>query len=156
MNEYSASSSRKLATCHPDLQRLFRSVLQDRDNTIIFGHRTPTLQFDLFKQGRVLQDGIWVISDKDAVITNCDGFDKPSMHNYMKDGQPYSLAVDSAPYTNGRMLTSEVGLAYYAGYVMHRAEQLGIPLRWGGDWDGDNDDTDQRLHDLFHYELINY
>ena len=30
----------------------------------------------------------------------------------------------------------------------------GIKLRWGGDWDGDGDMTDQTLHDKPHFELM--
>ena len=36
---------------------------------------------------------------------------------------------------------------------MEEAGRLGIPIRWGGDWDGDGDKTDQKLWDPAHWEL---
>lgn len=44
---------------------------------------------------------------------------------------------------------------YYmlAGIVVARAEQLGIGVRWGGDWDQDFDLNDQTFNDLAHWEL---
>ena len=41
----------------------------------------------------------------------------------------------------------------FAGYVKGVAEDLGIAIPWGGDWDGDGDFSDQRFHDLPHFEL---
>jgi peptidoglycan L-alanyl-D-glutamate endopeptidase CwlK len=43
----------------------------------------------------------------------------------------------------------------FGGFVMGVAAQLGIGLSWGGDWDGDWIFTDQRLHDLVHFQLVN-
>ena len=42
---------------------------------------------------------------------------------------------------------------HFAGYVMRVAEEMEIPIRWGGDWDGDLDLHDQTLYDLCHFEL---
>ncbi|MCK5603236.1 hypothetical protein KAR91_15240 [Candidatus Pacearchaeota archaeon] len=41
----------------------------------------------------------------------------------------------------------------FGGKVLGIAQQLGIPLIWGGDWDGDNQMSDQRSDDLPHFEL---
>ena len=41
----------------------------------------------------------------------------------------------------------------FAGYVQGVAEQLGIKIRWGGDWDSDFDFKDQTFNDLVHFEL---
>ena len=38
--------------------------------------------------------------------------------------------------------------------VVIAASQLGIRLKWGGDWDGDFDYTDQTFNDLAHWELV--
>jgi peptidoglycan L-alanyl-D-glutamate endopeptidase CwlK len=40
-----------------------------------------------------------------------------------------------------------------AGYVLGIATRLGVPLRWGGDWNGNWSYRDQRFHDLGHLEL---
>lgn len=41
----------------------------------------------------------------------------------------------------------------FAGYVLATGDRLGVPLRWGGDWDGDFDLFDQKFRDLVHFEL---
>ena len=43
----------------------------------------------------------------------------------------------------------------FAGTVQGVAKMLNIKIRWGGDWDSDNDLKDQTLYDLPHFELRN-
>ena len=33
------------------------------------------------------------------------------------------------------------------------ADMLGVSIRWGGDWDKDYDEKDERFRDLPHFEL---
>jgi peptidoglycan L-alanyl-D-glutamate endopeptidase CwlK len=40
------------------------------------------------------------------------------------------------------------------GIVIGVAFMMGIPIRWGGDWDGDLDLRDQKLMDYGHIELV--
>lgn len=65
-----------------------------------------------------------------------------------------SPAVDFRPYPmpdrNEKLWAS---LAYIAGRVKQMAIEDGYDIRWGGDWDGDGDLTDQDFDDLFHLEL---
>jgi len=42
-----------------------------------------------------------------------------------------------------------------AGVMLNAAQEMGIRVRWGGDWDGDGSTKDQTFHDLGHYELFN-
>ena len=41
-----------------------------------------------------------------------------------------------------------------AGLVLGIAAVFGIKIRWGGDWDSDNDLNDQKFMDLAHFEEI--
>src|SRR5437899_12949534 len=79
--------------------------------------------------------------------------------------RPLSLAVDVAPYPvvwpnppGGSWSVGDLHALgrfyYFAGVVKTRALALGIPLRWGGDWDGDNDVFDQTFDDLVHFEIV--
>jgi peptidoglycan L-alanyl-D-glutamate endopeptidase CwlK len=45
-------------------------------------------------------------------------------------------------------------LYYLAGIVKVFASDMGIKVRWGGDWDGDGDFSDQTFNDLVHFELV--
>ena len=60
-------------------------------------------------------------------------------------------AVDLAPYT----IDSEnrAGFHYMGGMIRGIGKQLGIKIRWGGDWDSDGDVKDNGFDDLVHVEL---
>ena len=45
-------------------------------------------------------------------------------------------------------------LYFFAGYVKAKAEELGIPLRLGADWDSDENTEDHTLRDAGHFELV--
>lgn len=153
MPNYSKNSKDKLNTAHPDIITLFNEVIKVFDNTIIYGYRSRAVQFELFKAGRELKNGKWVIRNKGKVVTYCDGTEKKSNHNY----DP-SLAVDASPYPiewNDRER-----MYYFAGFVMKTAidlkkeRKISHDIRWGGDWDRDTQVKDQTFMDLAHFELI--
>ena len=43
---------------------------------------------------------------------------------------------------------------YFGGIVRGIALEMGIRIRWGGDWDGDHTLNDQNFNDLLHFEVI--
>ena len=66
-----------------------------------------------------------------------------------------SLAVDLQPYPYPRNENKLWGsLGYIAGRAYEIAYQEGFKIRWGGDWNGNGDMTDQNFDDLFHLEII--
>lgn len=70
-----------------------------------------------------------------------------SKHNTMP-----SKAVDIAPYP----IDWKDKERFYElkKIIFEIAEKQGVKLRWGGDWDGDGDTTDQTFHDLVHFEIL--
>ena len=131
MPEFSATSAGRLATCHTDLQRLFCEVIKHFDCAVLEGHRDQETQDRYFREGKSKLP--WPQGK------HCS---KPS------------LAVDVAPYVTGHASYDMKHCLYFAGFVMGVANQMGIKLRWGGDWDGDNEAmTDQTFQDLVHFEL---
>ncbi|MBU8910665.1 MAG: hypothetical protein KOO65_05295 [Desulfobacterales bacterium] len=132
MPRFSNKSDLKLDTCHSLLQELFRDVIKEYDCAILRGHRGRRLQNIAFKNGASTKK--WPDSN----------------HNVMP-----SLAVDAAPYIKGKGIIEDRGqCAFFAAKVKAKAAELGIQVRWGGDWDGDGDLTDQTFNDLWHWELI--
>ena len=128
MPSFGAESRKRLDTCHKDLQDLCELVIRNYDFTVLEGFRSSTRQDDLFRQGKSKLRG------------------GQSKHN----NDP-SLAVDIAPYPIDWESTKRFYLL--AGFMFQAASELGIDLRWGGDWDGDWIHTDQSFHDLPHFEL---
>lgn len=126
---FSSRSKMNLQSCHVDLQRLFNEVSKTHDCTILEGYRDKRRQDEAFKSGL----------SKLRFPT--------SKHNRFP-----SLAVDVIPYP---IDFSDVRRIYDFGhFVVAKAKEMGIKIRWGGDWDGDGDTTDQKFNDLVHFELI--
>lgn len=131
MKVFSKRSLRNLEQCHPDLQKLLRAAIADSlcpDFSVICGYRGPEAQNKAFAKG----------------------FSKlrfpRSKHNKLP-----SLAADLAPWPidwHDRKRFIELGRN-----VVLIARRIGIDIRWGGDWDGDGDVTDERFSDLPHFEL---
>ena len=42
---------------------------------------------------------------------------------------------------------------YFGGFVLGIASQMGLKIRWGGDWDRDTEVKDNRFDDLPHFEI---
>jgi ribosome recycling factor len=125
MYKFSKRSLDNLATAEEKLQVLFNEVIKEIDCTVIYGHRTPEEQFELFKQGREKKDGWWVKVGK--TVTNLDGNIKKSKHNYFP-----SKAVDVVPFPlDWNNIESFKNLAVI---VKKKAKELNIDVEWGGDW----------------------
>jgi hypothetical protein len=134
MPEFSKSSRLKLATCHPDLQLLFNRVIINRDCTIICGNRGEEEQNEAYENG----------------FSRLKYPESP--HNRMP-----SMAVDVMPYSNAEphIRWDDLESTYnFIGYVMGIADELGIRIRSGSDWDMDRDFHDQSFFDLPHFELV--
>lgn len=136
MPQFSEKSLSRLATCHPDIQAVFREVIKHRDCTVIEGVRSRETQEEYVRTGK-------------SKTMN-------SKHLVADDG--YSHAVDVAPWPidwqdHGRF-------AFFAGYVFAIAERLRAEgvithrLRWGGDWDGDGNQREHSFWDSPHFELL--
>jgi peptidoglycan L-alanyl-D-glutamate endopeptidase CwlK len=134
MPSFSITSKRRLATCHPDLQKLFNKVIERRDCTIICGHRTEEEQNEAYRTG----------------------------HSQLKFPQSKhnlnpSNAVDVMPYFDcePHIRWNDLESTYnFIGYVQGIADELGVKIRSGSDWDLDLDFNDQSFMDLPHFELV--
>jgi len=133
MPKFGSKSMSNLSTCHPDLQRLFNEVIKEYDCTVMCGFRSK--------------------EDQDKAVQ--EGRSKVHWPNGKHNSNP-SLAVDVAPWfsTPPNVRWNDTNKFYhFAGYVQAVADQLGISIRWGGDWDGDGELHDQTFFDLPHFEL---
>lgn len=128
MPKFGNTSISRLRECHPLLQRLFLEVVREYDCSILVGHRAKREQDHAFesKMSRLKWPN--------------------SKHNKVP-----SLAIDVAPYPLNWQ--DQKRFYHFGGFVKGMALGLGIPLRWGGDWDGDEDLNDQTFMDLVHFEL---
>lgn len=129
MPKFSKVSQDRLKTCDQRLQDLFNEVIKNYDCSIICGHRGQADQDKAYNEGK----------------------SKIKWPNGKHNSNP-SRAVDVAPYPIDWNDTKR--FYHFAGYVKATADQMGIKIRWGGDWDSDNDFKDNSFNDTPHFELI--
>lgn len=128
----SKSSQEKLSTCSEPLRDLVEAVARYYPIQVVEGHRPRDRQDEAFEQGKSKVQ--W----------------PDSKHNDYP-----SNAVDLAPLKDGKIDWNDKHQWYHlGGFVMGMASALGIKIRWGGDWDGDQDLKDQKFFDLPHFELL--
>ena len=128
MAKFGKTSKKRLETAHPQLQEIFNEVVKVIDCSVLEGHRGEELQNKYFNEGK-------------SKVKFPDG-----RHNKLP-----SLAVDVTPYPvdwNDRERQT-----LFAGYVLGVASQMGLNVRWGGDWNKDFSVADNRFDDFPHFEL---
>lgn len=131
-NKFSSISLKRLAGVHPHLRKLCYELLKFHDLTVVYGVRTLEEQKELYDRG----------------------LSKTMRSMHLKQPDGWSWAVDLAPYPIDWKDTKR--FYWVAGMMRVIAEELlpeGWSLRWGGNWDGDEDLNDQSFMDLGHYEL---
>lgn len=130
-------SLERLNTCHPKLQEIVHAANAVMEVSVLCGARS-----------KAEQDKAYAERKTKVQYPN-------SKHN-ITDDRPESLAVDLIPYhASGKTYSWEDHLAFarLAGVMMTVAHQMGVPLRWGGDWDRDGRSEDEKFLDLVHFEL---
>jgi peptidoglycan L-alanyl-D-glutamate endopeptidase CwlK len=139
----SKNSVAKLSGVHPKLKAVvYRALaLSEVDFSVIDGLREYAVQVRYFQTGasKTLK----------------------SKHLKQKDG--FGHAVDLLPYRSKTQTTEEryadtAGFLEIARAMRQAAFELAVPIRWGGDWDGDGKtrsqgDKDEKFIDYPHFEI---
>jgi len=136
---FGEKSRGKLLTCAPALASvLTRAIeLSPIDFTIVHGFRNQAEQDLLFASGASQKR--WPLST----------------HNIMMAGVPYSHAADIAPWIGGAIPWKDThAFAVLAGVMFAAANERGVELRWGGDWNRNGSTKDQSFMDWGHFELF--
>ena len=144
MFQFGSGSQSKLATVHPDLKAVFDLAITRTtyDFTIVHGWRGEEVQNALEASGA---------STKRYPDSRHNKTDDPTIENpgFVSD------AVDFAPYIDGKIPWGETHIfAHVAGVIMAAAVELGVGIRWGGDWDGDGNTKEHKLQDWGHVERV--
>jgi len=133
-NKFSKASLRRLEGVDERLRELAFRVLEVHDCTVVYGLRTAEEQRQLVNAG---------------------------LSRTMASKHLIGRAIDLAPYVQLDDGFRGIPWSYprryfdfFAGIVHAVAHDMGLPIRWGGNWDGDDDLTDQKFMDLVHFELL--
>jgi peptidoglycan L-alanyl-D-glutamate endopeptidase CwlK len=128
MPRFGRKSRENLATCEKDLQLVFNEVIKHVDCSVLEGHRNAKRQNELFEKGNT----------------------KVKYPKGRHNANP-SCAVDVVPYPIDWNDRERFHL--FAGFVLGVANQMGITLRWGGDWNMNFEVDDNNFDDFPHFEL---
>ena len=128
MPKFGKTSKKHLNTCDKRVQTLFNEVIKHFDCSVLVGYRGRNEQDTAFESGH----------------------SKVKWPNGKHNTKP-SFAVDVAPYPIN--WDDRERFIYFGGFVKGCAFRMGIPLRWGGDWDNDTQLSDNNFDDLVHFEL---
>ena len=128
MPRFGKKSKERLATCDEKLQKVFNKVIQYVDCSVLEGNRNEERQNKLYDEGKT----------------------KVKFPNGRHNRYP-SKAVDVTPYPVDWEDRERQTL--FAGFVIGVASQMGINIRWGGDWDQDFEVQDNKFDDFPHFEI---
>ena len=128
MPRFGKRSIGRLQTCDQKLQELFYEVVKHFDCSIIEGNRGEERQNKAFADGK-------------SKVKYPNG----------KHNQNPSIAVDVAPYPID--WSDRDRFHYFGGFVLGVAKEMGMNIRWGGDWNQDTHTKDNKFDDLVHFEI---
>ena len=124
MPRFGKRSKQRLKGVDTKLVNVLNELIKIMDVTIIEGLRTQERQDELVAKGA-------------------------SKTRYSKHIQ--GKAVDLAPYPID--WEDRERFHYMGGMVRGKAQELNVPVRWGGDWDSDGEIKDNSFDDLVHVEI---
>ena len=139
-------SKENLKGVHPQLVKLMTEAVKESpfDFRIAQGVRTAEYQNSLYQQGR---------TKPGKIVTNCDGIKNKSNHQAKADGYGHAIdifvcgIVENGQY---RKFTTVEGydtkkMFAVAKHIKEIGQKLGIPVKWGGDWN--------KFKDYPHFEI---
>jgi hypothetical protein len=148
MPSFGRRSRDHLYTCDSRLINVCETVIQETDFTVLCGFRGAVEQTEAFDTGRSKLR--WLESKHNHQIEAAEYDPSPF--------EPNSLAVDVAPWhpASPHIRWQNVReFVLLAGRMLQAARSIGCELRWGGDWDMDDDLYDHNEpFDLVHLELL--
>lgn len=135
-----ARSRANLEGVDPDMIRVVERAIANspQDFMVLEGVRTPARQRELYAQGRTKP------GKKVTWTLNSNHFINP------KTG--FGQAVDLVPYPVDWSDLKKFDAMARA--MLKAATDLGIPIRWGANWDGDGNWREKGETDSPHFELV--
>lgn len=147
MPSFGTKSTANLKTIAWDLQRVFQEVVKHYDCTILEGHR-----------GEAKQNAYFNAVPQKSKVEWPDGKHN-SYPSQAVDASPWPIPDNWGSLTDGTIRERDMAwkerVKFYqlAALVLFVGKQMGVEIRWGGDWSRDGDYRDNTWDDLIHYEI---
>jgi len=134
MNAWGKQSKKHRQSIDHRLNAVSDRVLKLRDHSIIEGHRPEKEQNAAFNATPQRSKIKWPDGKHNSIPSKA------------LDMQPHPMPEDDD--------TLREDLSYIAGLYVGIGSEMGLTLRWGGDFDMDGETADNRWDDLFHLEIV--
>lgn len=143
----------KLDGVHPDLVRVVKRAidLTSQDFMVLEGVRTEQRQRELYGQGRTPAKLVAAGVDPALAKPKLQMVTWALKSNHFKQADGYGHAVDLVPYP-----VDWNDLAKFdaiADAMMQAADELGVAIRWGADWNRNGQPREKGESDSPHFEL---
>lgn len=158
MPQFGNKSLSILMTCDLDIQNVMRrAIVHGPDFAVISGRRTTAEQAEKVRLGysktmnskhvadpphlaKAVDIGPYIAEYKQVIVgTDAQVAELAKLHGISKQAV---LA----------RIWKQYGLC--AGWILKTAQEYGVQLRWGGDWDRDWNSINNNFEDLGHFELL--
>ena len=140
MNQFVPKSKEHLDTCRAEIRQLAYAALPLFDHSITEGHRPESEHAAHVAAGRSKVS--WAKSKHSHIPSD-------AWH-----AVPYPVIWPESKTDFEGKMKAYARFYFLAGIYKALAHEMGVEIRWGGDWDSDNDFFDQTFNDLSHYELV--
>lgn len=142
---FGSDSNRKLEGVHPDLVLICREAIKHYDFKVLCGVRDLFAQNDVFNRG---MSKVKFPDSKHNIITNEEA------RQFGLTPRPLALAVDLAPWPIDWAQDKVSRFFYLAGVIQTVASVLTMHIRWGHDFNQNQNFYDQNFIDAPHFELV--
>lgn len=143
----------RLGGVHPDLVRVVARAIEltAQDFSVTDGVRTVKRQHELYGQGRTADELRAVGVDPSLAKPSVKEVTWTLKSNHFKQPDGYGHAVDLAPHPIDWNTLSKFDAI--ADAMMKAADELGVSIRHGADWDMDGKRRERGESDNPHFEL---
>lgn len=144
----------RLAGIHPDLASVVKRAIEltTQDFSVLEGVRSDDRQRELYGQGRTAAELRAVGVDPKLAKPSMQKVTWTLKSNHFKQKDGYGHAVDLVPYPldwNALAKFDAIATAMFAA-----ADDIGVTIRWGADWDQDGNWRERGETDSPHFELV--
>jgi len=137
---------RRLKGVDARLVSVLKEVVKHYDITILEGLRTEDRQRELMAKGA---SKTMKSKHLEGMAADVSPYPIP---NWEDVNEFIFMAGDVSPYPipNWEDVNEFI---FMAGRIRQEADRLGVPIRWGGDWDRDDRTADNKFNDYVHFEI---
>lgn len=129
----STRSLNNLKGVHPDMVKVVKRALELTDTDFMVG------------------EGVRTVARQKKLVA--EGKSKTMNSRHIPGADGLGKAVDLWVMRNGVITWDVAAYVHLSQFVLQAAQELGIKIRWGGDWNMNGTHKDEKFFDGPHYEL---